>query len=250
MPAAERGWIITPEEFSSWIVEDNESFAVLNKPALVVCHPSKSGPWSSLIGAAREYFGVPTIHVPFRLDRETSGVWVAAKNREYGAVLQKAVQQRLMRKTYLAILTGEMKDSVIVDQPIGHAEGAVVHVRREVRADGQPAWTKFEPLDVAGGYTLARVTPATGRTHQIRVHAQWLGRALAGDKIYGPDETLFLDFIEHGYSGRVAELLPLPRHALHCESVEFALENGALRFSAPLASDLREFWSNLCSLPL
>jgi 23S rRNA pseudouridine1911/1915/1917 synthase len=245
VPATERGWTITPEEFASWIVEDSPSLAVLNKPGCIVCHPSKNGPWSSLVGAAREYFGLETVHMPFRLDRETSGVWLAVKDRDLAGELQSAVERRECAKTYLAILEGGLQNPVEVNQPLGLAEGSLVRLRRAVRADGQLALTRFEPLGWRGGYTLAQVTPATGRLHQIRVHARWLGHPIAGDKLYGPDESLFLEFIERGFTGRVAQMLPLARQALHCESVRIETAAGPLCFRVPLADDLRQFWDSV-----
>ncbi len=209
---------------------------------MVVCHPSKHGPWSSLIGAAREYFGKPTLHMPFRLDRETSGVWVVAKDRDHGVALQRAVQERRVRKSYLAILEGELRSAVIVDQPVGPAIDARVRLRQAVVPGGQPAWTRFEPLEVRCGRTLVRVSPATGRLHQIRVHAQWLRHPLVADKIYGPDETLFEEFIATGYTGRVAAMLPLPRQALHCESVWIDQDPQPVEWTAPLAADLAALW--------
>lgn len=241
VPATEWGWLIGRDEFTSWILEDRDDLAVLNKPPGVVCHPSKHGPWSSLIGAAREYFGIPVAYMPFRLDRETSGVWMVAKTRERGVELQRAVQERQVRKSYLAILDGNLLEAITVDQPIGAAEGSLVRLKRAVRPDGQPAVTYFEPLEVRGGYTLVRVRTETGRLHQIRVHAAWLGCPLVGDKVYGPDESLFIEFIERGYTGRVAAVLPLPRQALHCESVTVPGE----AWTARLASDLAAFWDGL-----
>ena len=224
-------------------MEDTPDLAVLNKPPFVVCHPSKHGSWSSLIGAAREYFGLPVVHMPFRLDRETSGVWLAAKTKDRGVQLQRAVQERRVDKEYLAILEGELREVRVVDQPIGKAEGSVVWVRRGVREDGQPAWTLFEPVEVRGGCTLVRVVPRTGRLHQIRVHAAWMGHPLIGDKIYAADERIFLNFIENGPEC-VAEALRLPRHALHCRQVCF---HGDFQeaFQAPLAVDLVRFWQQL-----
>ena len=119
MPATEWGWLITPDELESWILRNDSRFLVFNKPGSIVCHPSKHGPWSSLIGAAREYLGVERLHMPSRLDRETSGVVIFAKSAEWGSRLQKAVQLRALDKTYLAILEGELAEPRIVDQPLG-----------------------------------------------------------------------------------------------------------------------------------
>ncbi len=245
MPGTDWGWLITPTEFTSWLLEDGPEVAVLNKPPLVVCHPSKQGPWSSLIGAAREFYGLPTLHMPFRLDRETSGVWLLAKTREEGQRLQRAVQARQVEKSYLAIVEGEMTAAVTVDRPIGRTETSVVRIKQEVRDDGQSAVTHFTPLSTARlssssrGYSLVRVVTETGRLHQIRVHAAFLGHPLVGDKMYGPDETLFVDFLEHGWAGRLPEMLALPRQALHCDSVRFP--QLGLSYSAALTPDLAEF---------
>jgi len=244
MPLTDWGWQITPEELSAWLVEDTGHWLVVDKPPFVVCHPSKHGPWSSLIGACREYCGLERLHMPFRLDRETSGVVVLAKDAETGSRMQRAVERRHVHKTYLAILTGELREVADVDAPLGPHPGSKVVMRRAVVAEGQPARTRFTPLAAGGGYTLARVETATGRLHQVRVHAAHLGHALAGDKIYGPDESLFLEFVEKGFSERLAACLPLRRHALHCAEVVFDPSpwwSEGLRFCAPLAADLAEF---------
>lgn len=248
MPVTDWGWQITAAELSSWILRQDEELLVVNKPGLVVCHPSKHGPWSSLIGACREYLGADVLHMPSRLDRETSGVMVLARTPRMGSRLQKAVQLRQVRKSYLAILEGTLRAAVSVDEPIGKAEDSRVYMRRCVRAGGQDARTHFEPLEWRGGYTLVRVRTETGRLHQIRVHAAWLGHAVAADKLYGPDESLFLEFIEQGFNARLQAALPLQRQALHAEEMAFELEEGPLEFRAPLAADMAEFWMRLGSL--
>lgn len=221
MPPTAWGWEITPEELESWILERAPGWLVINKPPYVVCHPSKRGPWSSLAGACREYLGLERVHMPFRLDRETSGLVVIATDPVIASQMQRAVQQRRVRKIYLAILTGELREPVTVDAPIGRLGTTRVAIRQGVIEGGQRAVTRFVPLQTGGGYTLARVEPETGRLHQIRVHAAHIGHAIAGDKIYGPDESLFLEFLESGFSPRLASILPMPRHALHCAEVFF-----------------------------
>jgi 23S rRNA pseudouridine1911/1915/1917 synthase len=239
--------MITPEELSAWIIHEDEETLAVNKPGLVVCHPSKHGPWSSLIGAAREYTGLARLHMPSRLDRETSGVVVLAKSAELGSRMQQAIQHRRVQKSYLAVLQGSLEQTVTVEQPIGPHPDSGVAIRRAVRADGQPALTAFEPVRALRDHTLVRVRPHTGRLHQIRVHAQWLGRPVAGDKIYGGDETLFLEFIERGFTGRVREALPLPRQALHAERLALDLAGETRVYEAPLTADLAG-WIELLSI--
>jgi 23S rRNA pseudouridine1911/1915/1917 synthase len=237
--------LIVPEDFPSWILHEDERLLVVNKPALIVCHPSKNGPWSSLIGAAREYLGLPTMHLVFRLDRETSGVVVLAKDSVTAAKLQKATQQRLIGKGYLAILTGELAQPVTVDQPLGPDPGSCVTIRSKVVAVGTPgaqtAVTHFEPVAVGGGYSLVRVRMETGRKHQIRAHALWLGHPIVGDKLYGPDERLYLEFAQHGWTERHAALLPLQRQALHCAEIDLRPAREPDVFKAPLPDELERF---------
>ena len=237
--------LIAPGDFPGWIIHEDDRLLVVNKPALIVCHPSKNGPWSSLVGAAREYLGLPTVHLVFRLDRETSGVVVLAKDSVTASKLQKATQQRLIGKVYLAILTGELAQSVTVDQPLGPDPDSCVTIRSKVVAAGTPgaqaAVTHFLPVASAGGFTLARVRLETGRKHQIRAHALWLGYPVVGDKLYGPDERLYLEFARHGWTGRHAALLPLPRQALHCAEIDLRLAKEPHVFRAALADELAQF---------
>jgi 23S rRNA pseudouridine1911/1915/1917 synthase len=129
--------------------------------------------------------------------------------------------------------------------PLGLRPDSPVRLRRAPLQDGtgQPALTVFVPLVSNCRATLVQVLPATGRLHQIRVHARALGHPVFGDKIYGPDETLFLEFLEQGWTERQQHLLGLARQALHCSSVEFNADiiDDKRRFSAPLAIDIREF---------
>jgi len=264
-PREEHARLISEAELRSWIVHEDEAVVVLNKPGDVVCHPSKAGPWSSLVGAVREGLGLAQVHLVFRLDRETSGVVVIAKTPPVASCLQRAMQERRVGKVYWAILTGELRERRTVDQPLGDDLSSPVFIKTAVRPDGAPARTHFEPLAHAGGsveageasalsgaagqgsacgaagFTLARVVTETGRKHQIRAHAQWLGHSLVGDKIYGPDERCYLDFIDRGWNESLAAKLLLPRQALHCAEIDFRAAGLPQVFTAPLAEDMREF---------
>jgi 23S rRNA pseudouridine1911/1915/1917 synthase len=236
--------MITADELERWVMEDDEEVLALNKPGDVVCHPSKAGPWSSLAGAVKAGRGLDKAHLVFRLDRETSGVVLFAKTERAASRLQKAMQARRIKKTYLAILCGELGDPVAVDQPLGDDEGSPVFVKTTVRPDGKEARSFFRPLATAGGFTLAEVRIETGRKHQIRAHAQWLGFPVVGDKIYGPDARCYLEFIDRGWTPILAERLLLERQALHCARIELAGNAEGLGrqvWRAPFAADLTEF---------
>jgi len=95
---------------------------------------------------------------------------------------------------------------------------------------------------VRNGYTLARVQPHTGRKHQIRAHAFWLGLPVIGDKLYGGDDSLYMEFVAHGWTPRLAGALEMGRQALHAARLEFRFPPRITRtFSAPLAADMRAF---------
>lgn len=228
-----------------WILFEDEHLLVFNKPGWVVCHPSKNGPLSSLVGAAREYCGVETLHLVSRLDRETSGLVILAKHRGMASRLQRAFQDRLVSKRYLAILEGLLDEPVRVNQSLGRDAESAVYVKQVVKRSrsAQRAVTEFAPLEQRNGRTLCEVKLLTGRKHQIRAHALWLGKPICGDKIYGPDESLYLDFIEHGWTPRHEELLHgLKRQALHCAELSFSGEEMPGPFHCPLPDDLSAFF--------
>ena len=241
--------LTSPEELKTWIIHEDEDLLVVNKSGEVVCHPSKFGPTSSLVGAAREYTQLGVVHLIFRLDRETSGVVVMAKNPETASKLQKAVQNRRITKAYLAILSGELTEMITVDQPLGPDEASPVWVKDTVRPDGKVAVSHFSPIFWENGFTLAKVSIETGRKHQIRAHAKWAGHSVVGDKIYGPDDRNYLEFIETGWTPKLAKNLRLKRQALHCVEIDFGPAGMPMVFKAPMPDDLRAFIAaNLPSL--
>lgn len=236
--------MIAGTELAGWVLEDADGVLAINKPGDVVCHPSKAGPWSSLAGAVKAAGHAEKAHLIFRLDRETSGVVLFAKDERAASRLQRAMMDGRFRKTYLAVLVGELRESVAVDQPLGDDEHSPVFVKTTVRPDGKAARSFFRPLVAGGGFTLAEVRIETGRKHQIRAHAQWLGFSVVGDKIYGPDARCYLEFIDAGWTEALAAKLLLPRQALHCARIVHAGNAeglGARSWRAPLAEDLLAF---------
>jgi len=234
---------VNPAELPQWLIEEDDDFFVFDKPGWLVCHPSKDGPWSSLVGAVREWKGLTTLHLVSRLDRETSGIILIAKHAAAASLSQTAMERRWVSKTYYAILKGELREPVQVDQSLGPDETSKVVVKTAVRVGPgtSPAATFFEPALVRSGYTLARVSPHTGRKHQIRAHALWLGHPVIGDKLYGGDDSLYLEFVEQGWTERLGQSLEMERQALHAARLDFRAPLFQRIFRAPLAPDMRAF---------
>ncbi|PXA04175.1 RNA pseudouridine synthase [Coraliomargarita sinensis] len=242
-PYGKEAPLVDPDVFPEWIVQEDDNLLIVNKPGWLVCHPSKNGPMSSLVGVVREYTGSEKLHLVARLDRETSGLVIFAKRPSVARKFQMAIQNRIVRKAYLAILEGELNEPCRIDASIARRRGGPVIVKSEVSNDrtAQSAVTDFEPLASANDYTLCKICPETGRKHQIRVHAEHIGHKIVGDKIYGPDETLYIEFIENGWTERLGSMLPMQRQALHCHRYDFEFPDGTVSFEAPLQEDMQTF---------
>ncbi|MEC8044338.1 MAG: RluA family pseudouridine synthase [Verrucomicrobiota bacterium] len=246
--------LVNPDIFPSWIIYEDEDLLVLDKPGWLVCHPSKNGPWSSLVGAVREYLGVESIHLVSRLDRETSGVVLFAKHRAAASLWQKGVESKLVKRTYLAILRGELKEGLKkVSTFIGKDPQSMVFVKQRIMEKtnkSKIAVTNFFPLCTRDEHTFCAIRTETGRKHQIRAHAQSIGHELVGEKLYGPDESIYLKFCESGWRDEWIGLLGMDRQALHGRSLDFKAEGKIYKSDLPddmlkymrdnLSSDARE----------
>ncbi len=234
--------LVEPGDFPAWILFEDSDVLVLNKPGWLVCHPSKNGPWSSLVGAAKEYLGVDSVHLASRLDRETSGVVLLAKHRKAASLWQKGIERKTVRRSYFAIVRGEMSERRELSTFLGKDPESSVFVKQRVMdrtRTSKRAESVFEPLGTAKGHTFCMVSTKTGRKHQIRAHAQAMGHELVGEKLYGPDESIYLQFCEGGWQPGWLELLGMSRQALHGRSLGF-LRDGPV-FYADLAPDMSAF---------
>ena len=234
--------LVTPDQLKSWVIYEDEGIIVVNKPGWLVCHPSKCGPWSSLVSATRELLQLETIFLAGRLDRETSGVILMAKDQPNGRKWQKALEQKLVKRTYLTILEGELKEKTDVNGFIGNDPDSAVFVKQRVTVNtrkSKKSSTSFIPLVSRAGYTLASVVTKTGRKHQIRLHAQSAGFPLVGEKLYGHYESYYLKFCESGWNPSWIEQLGMDRQALHARRFGFFGE-GSL-FEAEIPADFLNF---------
>lgn len=243
------------------VLDETGDYIVIDKPPFLQVHPKKPGGpptlWDHLRGLlAYEIVLGGQVSIVNRLDRETSGTILACKNVATARRFHSAMMRRAFRKEYLAIVCGwPAEDEFEVNAPIlrqGERMATAIYLKRCIHPDGAPAFTRFrverrfvrEPAQSAnateppGGsrFALVRAFPVTGRTHQIRIHLAHAGHPVVGDKIYGPDERLYLEFIETGWTPRLQERLLLNRHALH--SAMLRLEDEGLEWRAPLPLDL------------
>src|SRR5690349_7868838 len=151
------------------VIYEDDELLVINKPAGLVCHPTKTDEYSSLISRVRLYLGkLAVAHLVNRLDRETSGVTLVAKRDETARELRRLWENRHVEKEYLAIVHGHFRDdSGTVDVPLGKDENSRVAVKDCVRLDGLASQTSFfvqrRFSRVEGEFTLVRVLPFTGR---------------------------------------------------------------------------------------
>ena len=215
------------------IVYEDDDLLVLNKPAGVAMHPKTddaSAP--SLAAMLTGYLGEGSVpHFVSRLDKGTSGLLIAAKSGYVHDRLRRALHSDNLRREYRAVAVGRVTpDHGIIDAPIGRADGSII--RRCVRADGLPSLTEYETLQTSERFTLLRMRPQTGRTHQLRVHMAYLGYPLAGDWLYGTEDKNLI-----------------ARPALHSYELWFTqpITGQEFHFTAPIPQDMQRL---LASDPL
>lgn len=184
------------EDLPLEIVYQDEDVAVVNKPQGMVVHPSAGHTSGTLVNALMYHIkdlsginGVLRPGIVHRIDKDTSGLLMIAKNDQAHLALADELKDKKSLRKYWAIVHGNLpNDRGVIEAPIGRSEKD--RKKQAVTAKGKPALTSFQVLERFGDYTLVELQLETGRTHQIRVHMAYIGHPVAGDEVYGPRKTL------------------------------------------------------------
>ena len=210
------------------MVYEDEDLLVIDKPAGLPVHPSINHYENTLANGIMwrcrekgEYFPFRCVN---RLDAGTTGLLIIAKNMFSAAVLYSAMKERKIKRTYLAVASGEIREPGTVDLPIGRVSDSVIE-RCIDQEHGERAVTHYEPLAYGNGCTLLKLQLETGRTHQIRVHMKAIGHPLAGDYLYAPEDC------------------SAERPLLHSRSLEFThpVTGEQMKLTAELPEDMKNY---------
>lgn len=216
---------IAPSDIPLLVLYEDEDIIAVNKPRNMPIHPSQNHHGDTLANALMHYFlGEDfTFRVITRLDKDTSGVVLLAKNPLSGAILGEAMKKGSIKKEYLALVNGKMNpEKGEINAPIGRREESVI--LRCVTPLGKEAITFYETLQSNGDYSLVKLSPLTGRTHQIRVHLSYIGNPIYGDDLYGAAQKD-------------------ERVRLHCSKISFChpITGEEMTIEAPLMEDMDVF---------
>jgi len=204
---------------SSIFIENNENFAVINKPAGIAVQPGTKSRRNLLdiLRATKEFNGISP-YVVHRIDKETTGVLIVAKNRKYAQLFTSLFRIRKIHKVYLGVIVGELKEKkgTLIDE-LYHYEGKKKMITKAI--------THFQLLDSNNNYSLLKLNPETGRKHQIRKQLLIHGCPILGDDKYR---------INKNYSNKIANLM------LHAYRIKFSIADTKYSFSAELPSTFKK----------
>lgn len=235
------------------IIYQDGNIVVINKPAGLKVHPNNFEEKNTLVNFVIAKFpeiknvndGSPGSDlrpgIAHRLDKDTSGIMVVARNRESFNELKNLFKNRKVEKKYLALVHGKLKNkSWIIEKPIARAGNYKKQTiaGRKTKTKIRPAVTEYEVIKEFDNYSLVKVTPKTGRTHQIRIHFFSLGHPVAGDKIYKLKSK-----VQPFSSSRLN--LEAKKQFLHSESIKFELKGNKYSFQSEIPDDFINFLRNL-----
>lgn len=237
---------IVPEDIPLNIVYEDDYLMLINKPYDMVVHPAGGHPSGTLVNALAfhcqnlsQVNGPLKAGIVHRLDRDTSGVMLVIKSDAVHSHIAMQFEKRYVKKEYIAVVEGEiMFDSDEIHLPIGRhkTDRQKMAVRRD---NGKEAVSLYEVMERFRGYTLVKVMPKTGRTHQIRVHMRSIGHPIVADFMYGNHESCCLSDLL-GKERESGEIPIIERQALHAHKIEFfhPIQNKTMEFQVDLPEDM------------
>ncbi|HEX2628801.1 MAG TPA: RluA family pseudouridine synthase [Chitinophagaceae bacterium] len=234
-------------KIADFIIIENSDFVALNKPSGLLSIPDREGKEVSLKDLLKEkYGGIFTVH---RLDKDTSGLIIFAKNEAAHKHLSQQFEQRQTEKIYHGLVMGTPAESQgSIDSPIGEhpAKNGTMIVHRK----GKEALTDYEVMESFGIYTWVKFQIYTGRTHQIRLHAKEIGNPIVCDPVYGDGKPVLLSSLKHKKfklsKNELEERPLLNRLALHASNLSFVTPQGEkMELEAPLQKDLKALLQQL-----
>lgn len=231
------------------IVLERDELLLACKPAGQLVHPTKPGGPRTLLDELRDAYPGERLSLVNRLDRETSGLVLVARHPDAAAELGRMMRRGEIEKSYLAIVWGEIRGErgeihAPLDRLGGHAPSQI-YLKQAIVPGGHVSKTEYRVERRLRGHTLLRLWPRSGRLHQIRAHLAGIGFPIIGDKLYGPDERLYLRFIKEGWTDDLKKALLCPRHALHADYVAFSLRGSLVQAQAKWPDDLNDIWNTL-----
>ena len=221
---------VLPEQVELDVIYEDEHLLMINKPSGMVVHPAQGHESGTLVNAVLGYLpqildvgGPERAGIVHRLDKDTSGLIIVAKDETVRNALQRQFKRRQVKKTYLALVEGHPEPRQgEIDAPIGRHKRQ--RKRMAIVRSGRDAYTAYRVIETFDNHSLVELQPETGRTHQIRVHLAWLGYPAVGDRVYG----------------RRKQQLLKHRHFLHARKLELThpVTRAPLSLTAPLPDNL------------
>jgi len=222
------------------IVYQDEDILVINKPAGLVVHPGTGNPDGTLLNALLHFDPslavLPRAGIVHRIDKETTGLLVIARNERAVKSLVEAIQEKQVRREYLAVIVSQIVAGGTIDAPIGRHSRE--RTKMAVSNRGKPAVTHYRVEEKFRAHTLVRVILDTGRTHQIRVHMNWQGHPIAGDPVYGKR----LHVPPASSEKLLNTLRGFRRQALHAETLALhhPVSGELLSWTVPMPADMQQ----------